>query len=365
MKLLINRSYLMKGMKMNNTNNAAVTEVDYKETMKQLLGEDLAVDFINKQEIKKEAAKEKAEKKAKRDAKKRANGESTINKRTLAKMQNEAWKNNCSSDIVKQANALIVKREQFETVTLARSNKELYGIMAEIYTLFKSAVKFDCLAETAKAMRKQLTARGVRVQCNTNAITVFVRYVFNSDRKRAYNYASTLMAALQANVDVDGLAKFIENNNGVEECKKQFRKSDKTKSKEAQLAAAAVSVVDELSTMQAQHVVTLENANVELVDNTQFVFVVARKCTDGSLELLHAVNKTTAALQNIVIKQLALQYVETQGKALKVAANAINKAASTKVTSSKATSSKTTVKHTVSKNAAKAAALTMQQLESK
>lgn len=55
------------------------------------------------------------------------------------------------------------------------------------------------------------------------------------------------------------------------------------------LAVAAVSVVDDLSSMQAQHIVEFANADVEFAEGTQFVFVVARANADGKFELLQVV----------------------------------------------------------------------------
>lgn len=102
--------------------------------------------------------------------------------------------------VIEEANKLSVQREKFETEELARSNKALYAILSKVYALFNKAVKDGCIKETAKEMRSMLKERGVKVQSNTPALTCFVRFVFNSDRKRAYNYASTLMAAVDADI---------------------------------------------------------------------------------------------------------------------------------------------------------------------
>jgi hypothetical protein len=293
-----------------------------------------------------EAVKEaKRAKKAAKIVKLKQDGKLTKTTKQIAAISKKSAAEAHATVVVKCADALSVAREKYETETLARSNKELYGILSDVYKLFMQAVSNECLKDVVKNMRYTLAQRNIRVQNNTNALTVFVRYVFNNDRKRAYNYASTLQAALQADVDADGLAEFIESKNGVEECKREFRKSDEAKSKEAQLAAAALCVVDEISSMQAQQVVKLADANVELADGTQFVFVIARANADGMLELLQVVNKTTVAMQNAAVKELAKQYVEKQ--AAVIAAKAVKKAG--------------TVKVTVAKDAAK---LTMRELES-
>jgi hypothetical protein len=125
--------------------------------------------------------------------------------------------------VVEEADALVVQRETFEREELARSNKALYAILTRIYTLFNKAAEEKCIKDTVKLMREQLKKRNVKVQVNTPALTVFVRYVFNSDRKRAYNYTSTLMAAIDEEITPENLADFIEKSNGVEECKKTYK----------------------------------------------------------------------------------------------------------------------------------------------
>jgi hypothetical protein len=207
--------------------------------------------------------------------------------------------------VIAEATKLIVERKKFETEELARSNKALYALLTKVYGLFKSAVKEGCIQEAVIEMRNELKKRNVKVQSNTPAITVFVRFIFNSDRKRAYNYASTLMAAAQAEIEPAQLAAFIEGKNGVEECKKEFKKKDETRLKEEALAEASLTVVDELTSMKALRRVTIPNASVAFSDGVQFAFIVARSIGKGEFELLQAVPKSTKAIQNAAVKELA------------------------------------------------------------
>lgn len=217
-----------------------------------------------------------------------------------------------TKSMLKRADELCAAREQFETTTLARSNAELYGILSSVYALFTQAVDSNCLKETIKGMSSALTKRGFRVQSNTPALTVFVRYVFNSDRKRAYNYASTLMAALQADIEPSELAQFIESKNGVEECKKEFRKKEETIKRETEIKEAAGKVLKRLATMKAKQVVELGGADIEFADGAQYAFVIARVGKQGTLELLQTVSKTTMGMQNAAICELAKSYVAQQ-----------------------------------------------------
>jgi hypothetical protein len=220
-----------------------------------------------------------------------------------------------SAIIVEKADALVKKRETFELTTLARSNDELYGILSEVYALFKSAVEEKHLKEVLVKMKAALKTKNIKVQVNSPALTVFVRYVFNSDRKRAYNYASTLMAAVQSNIEPANLAEFIKSKSGVEECKKEYKKTDDAKARESAVKDACVAVSEGLLTMKTKHRVKLQNSTVDYCDGTDFAFIVARSLGNGEFDLLRVVPKSTKAMQGAAIKELAKALIEQTEKA--------------------------------------------------
>lgn len=224
---------------------------------------------------------------------------------------------------IKRANELAAASKKYETETLARSNKELYGILGNVYDLFMEAYKdFPTLKQTVKEMKEALNKRNVKVQSNSPALTVFVRYVFNSDRKRAYNYTRTLMALVKDKKEGESVADFINNNGGVEECKKNFAKKPETLAKEEALKEAATQVVATLESMKATETVTLPNSTVYLNDGCEYAFVIARVGANNKLELLRAVPTTTKGMEATAIKELAKEVVEKRN-----AANDASKAA--------------------------------------
>jgi hypothetical protein len=251
--------------------------------------------------------------------------------------------------VMSEAQSLCAQREQFETEELARSNKALYSILTNVYALFKKAIADKCIKETVTEMSNVLNKRGVRVQKNTPTLTVFVRFVFNSDRKRAYNYASTLMAAVQAEIEPANLATFIESKNGVEECKKEFKKKEATKQREEEIKRTSVDVEDLLKTTQPITRVIIPNASVDFSDATDFAFIVARTVGNGEFELLRVVPKTTKGMQNTAIKEITKDVI---AKAEKVKTEAkLKKAQSTKDIAAKSLTAKS------------AATMTVQELE--
>ena len=213
--------------------------------------------------------------------------------------------------VIKKANELAVTREKFEANTLARSNKELYGILGQVLDLFNSAcASTECLKETVKAMKAELAKRNVKVQSNSPALTVFVRYVFNSDRKRAYNYTRTLMAAIQAEIKPADLAAFIASKNGVEECKKNFSKKPETLKNELALKEVQDELKIAFESMNALDSISLPDSNVHLNDGCEYVFVMARQLGGNRLELLRTVPRTTKAIENSAMKEFAKAVIE-------------------------------------------------------
>jgi hypothetical protein len=268
---------------------------------------------------------------------------SNVSKNLL--ISNQIALSNKVQAVMSEAQSLCAQREQFEKAELARSNKALYSILTNVYALFKKAVADKCIKETVTEMSKVLNKRGVRVQNNTPTLTVFVRFVFNSDRKRAYNYASTLMAAVQAEVEPTNLASFIEGKNGVEECKKEFKKKDETKKREEAIKNTSVDVGDLLKTISPISRVTIPNASVDFSDATDFAFIVARAVGNGEFELLRVVPKTTKGMQNTAIKEIAKDVI---AKAEQAQAEAkIKKAKSTKEIAAKSITAKSAATMTV------------------
>lgn len=234
--------------------------------------------------------------------------------------------------VIDRADALFKDRERFEGAELARSNKALYKLLTQVYELFEAArADVKCLKAAVKTMSEKLKERGVKIQSNTPALTVFVRYVFNSDRKRAYAYTQTLMAAIQKEVKPAALASFIESQNGVEECRKQLIKKDEVIAKEDALKAASTDVCDTLKSMCAVATVTLPQASVAFSDGAEFAFIVARSLGNGEFELLRAVPRSTKAMHSSAVKELAkdliVQRVAADEKAKKEAVEDSIKAA--------------------------------------
>lgn len=221
--------------------------------------------------------------------------------------------------VIQAAEALHEKNKKYEAHVLARSNKVLYAILADVLALYQAAQNSKCMSDITKEMKEALKARGIRTQENTPALTIFVRYVFNSDRKKSYNYANTLAAAIAAHVAPADLATYIEGEGGVEVCKKGYTQSvEVTQQKQAHVEMFD-NVVASLKSKKAMEIIELPGQSVDLKDGTNFAFLVARRNLDGTFEILQAVPTTTKAFETAAINELT-KYVLSEKEKSEVAA---------------------------------------------
>jgi hypothetical protein len=227
-----------------------------------------------------------------------------------------------AANIIAKANYLVKQREEFERNEFARSNQRLYQILAEVLDMYEEASKNKALLkESILLLKSALKADNVRVQVNTLALTLFVRYVFRTDRQRSLNYSRTLQAAIQQGIKANQLAQFIEDCGGVESCKKQFTKSAVVVAKETSIANNLTLVDDALSSAVDSPLATFKVAD-SLVAKTydkDFVFVIGKADKQGNIKVLNAVPAYSAGMTKWAKQQLALFLAEQQAIADKQA----------------------------------------------
>jgi hypothetical protein len=227
-------------------------------------------------------------------------------------------------------NKLVQQRQQFEQNEYARSNACLYEIQTGIYSNYKEASSSrGALTAVVKAMKEELQLQGARVQTNTTAIGLFVRYVFRTDRQRAYNYTCALQAAMAADIAPANLAQYFAEQGGIEECKKQFAKSEKTLAKEQTIATDMPQVEEFLHGQNSTCIAEFDVAP-EYVAKTcgeEFTFLLAKADSNGHVQVVSAVPTFSKMFAKWAKEELAVFLAEQQAVAAEQAANyRVNKA---------------------------------------
>lgn len=211
-----------------------------------------------------------------------------------------------NQQIIARLDVMKVENENFETNELSRSNKTLYSLLGQVYEVFNSVDKKDL--ETPKHLKSILKQRGVKVQKNTPFLTVLIRYVFNSDRSKSYNYNRVISSAIQKGISPKDLPSHIEEMGGVEECKKDFIPSQTTIEKKQFISDLIESIQINFVEMESFHTVKTDK-DVKKVDGCQFVFTVGRLCEDGqTIELVEVLSEMNKVMEKTALKLMSNKY---------------------------------------------------------
>jgi|Laugresbdmm110dd_1035094.scaffolds.fasta_scaffold67648_1 hypothetical protein len=206
------------------------------------------------------------------------------------------------SSYLTQLNELSKTREDFEKNTLNGSNKELYQILSKIYQIFddmkKNKSKFDI-----DFLKYALKDMNIKFQKNSPLLTILIRYVFNSDRTRSYNYNRVISSAIQANVSPENLPKFIEEQGGIEECKKTFVRKSSSLEKEEKINTRIQDVLDNIDNFESLSNIELGNTKIKLDDDCKLIITVGRLSSDEkSIELFKVIDSMNKSLENKILK---------------------------------------------------------------
>jgi hypothetical protein len=212
--------------------------------------------------------------------------------------------------IVQQLDVLSNRREKWETTEYKKANDGLYAIQAECLHVYKSRF-MEASASDKKALRQELAKRlkdaNVRTTSNTTTLNMLVRYVFNSDRKRAQGYASVLTAALSHDIKVEDYSQWVVDQGGIEEIKRKSVKKPEAIAKQQAVEAAKSVVVSEL---EINSVEPLAHVNLDGLTGN-YAVLLAKPNPDGGADIVGALSNISDALVNALILRLAKQHVET------------------------------------------------------
>lgn len=121
------------------------------------------------------------------------------------------------NEAIAECDSLAQKCQQYEQDFIVLGNQALYDLLAGIYAVALRLDKSDFKYEIFSKMKDHLKSKEIRVQTNTPDLTVLVKYVVGSDRKRATNYSRILKIALEERLAPTELAGYISRRGGIGE----------------------------------------------------------------------------------------------------------------------------------------------------
>jgi hypothetical protein len=213
-----------------------------------------------------------------------------------------------ANNSVQTLDGLVTRRKQWEATDYKKANDGLYALLADCLALFNQQF-MSADATGQKALRIELTAKleadGVKVQKTTPTLTMFVRYVFGSDRKRAHGYAYVLKAAISHGVAAKDLAGYIVQEGGIEEVKRKMVVSEESLAKRAVLEAAKIAVKSGVEVAS-----TAPLAQVALAGVTgEYAVLIARPTPDGMVSIVGVLSEAKDTLVEALFAQMAKRKV--------------------------------------------------------
>ena len=219
-----------------------------------------------------------------------------------------------ANETVQQLDLLVVDRKNWESTFYKKSNEVLYAMLAKCKKIFEDKFENATSNDDRKAIRLEishrLTADGIKVQKNSTTLTMFIRYVFGSDRKRAHGYAYVLKAAISHGKRADELVQFIQEEGGIEEVKRKMVASEKAiaNKEKREKAFGLVKAKAELNELSP-----LAMLDMPIVKNqTPYVVLVAKPMSNGKTHVVAVLKNASEVLVNVLYKHIAKGELDAQ-----------------------------------------------------
>ena len=214
--------------------------------------------------------------------------------------------------IVQQLDALSELREKWESTDYKKANEGLYSLLGQCLGWFTA--NYTHASNSAKlAVRNELANKlktaGVRVLDKTTVLMMFVRIVFNSDRKRAHGYAAVISAASKAGIAADDLPAYIIAAGGIEEIKRSEVKSPSANAKKQKIDAAKAEIISEIEEATA----SAPLATVEIEELTgSYALLLVKPNGNGTADVVGALSDVPESLVESLIARMATARVKQE-----------------------------------------------------
>jgi len=224
--------------------------------------------------------------------------------------------------LVAELDGLSANCIHWEKTSFKKANEELYGLLARCQAIFETRFQNANDHERA-ALRKEVLARlqakGIRVVKQSATLTMFIRLLFNSDRKRANSYAYVLTAAITHGVGSAELAQWITQAGGLEEVKRRHLVKPETAQRQAELAQTRQRLESEIAQARDAPLAQVALKGLE----GDYVLLLARPNQDGQgAAVVGVLPDASESLRKGLLQQLAKQRVAQAAELAKVAKEA-------------------------------------------
>ena len=209
-----------------------------------------------------------------------------------------------ANNTVQQLDGLRTRRMTWEATDYKKSNEGLYALLADTLDVFNG--KFIIASEdNRKTLRKELEGKlktdGIKVQRNTTTLTMLIRYVFGSDRKRAHGYAYVLKAAISHDVQAKDLSGYIAEQGGIEEIKRKMVVSEAALARKAEIAKAKSEVE---ASIEVASINPLAKISLDGLFGKHAI-LLAKPGVDGEVSIVGVLPDVNESLYNALLVKMA------------------------------------------------------------
>lgn len=129
-----------------------------------------------------------------------------------------ASKTNITMTVFNRIDALAQKREDWQQNAYARSNQQLYGIIADCLALYQELTQGEGVRFRKEALADYIKSKNYRFKESTGLDAKIIRCVFgDKDRRRLQTYVTVLRVAVTQKWTVTNLSTRIAEFGGVQE----------------------------------------------------------------------------------------------------------------------------------------------------
>lgn len=222
----------------------------------------------------------------------------------IASAINEAF----AATMTMSLDALSIARDSWEKNEYKSATDGLYGLMSKTYSSYEQLF-IDATDDDRKTLRNSLATKlkadGIKVQLNTTTLSLLIRYVFKSDRKRVMRYRYAIEAAKSHGITSQGLTAWLHAQGGIDAVAKLISVSDETAAKRQKIADATLNVNSLIETRKTAPLANVSIPNITAKTRTVFI---AEPSLNGTFNIVCVVEDIADGLYGGLVKTAAAQY---------------------------------------------------------
>lgn len=188
------------------------------------------------------------------------------------------------------------KNVRWEAVQYCASNTVLYEILGDCLNIYKSCE--SCNSGTKQAIREKIEVRmkelEIRIQKTSKLLTLIVKCVFGSDRKRASKYASVLQIAIAENMTSENFPAWVIEKGGIEEVSRRRTGNAAVPNLRYDAETAVEQAKAEISTYETAPLASVDFGDALRLSGISLL--IANPLADGKVSIVGALDNVSPGL---------------------------------------------------------------------